>query len=84
MSTIQYIPDRPRTLFTYYSLTPLAVFQLHEFSRGERDFADGEALPILRERKMCNDSGKFSIDHLEARSLVTAAYAEGWHVKYKV
>ena len=83
MSTIEYIPDAPRTHFTYYTLTPEAVLQLREFSQGNRDLATGDELKCLFERKLCHPSGHFKIDRLEAQSLVKAAYAEGWHAKYK-
>lgn len=72
-----------RTHFTYYSITPQAVAQLREYSRGDRDFIDGDAFKSLHERKLCDDSGRPKLDALEAHSLVNAAYSEGWHVNYK-
>ena len=83
MSTIEYIPDRKRTHFTYYGITPQAVLQLREFSRGERDFADGEAFTSLHDRKLCDDSGKFKHSREQVQGIVAAAYQEGWHVNFK-
>ncbi len=82
MSTIDYIPDPLRTQFTYYGLNLAALMQVKEFSEGTRDVADGEGFALLVGRKMCDETGKFKLDRLEAQSLVAAAYAEGWHEKY--
>lgn len=81
MTTVKFERDH-RKYFTFHGLLPEAVLQLKEYSMGDRDIADGDGMLSLVERKVCNDTGKFKIDRLEAQSVVTAAYAEGWHEKY--
>ncbi len=83
MSTIEFIPDRKRTQFTYYGITPNAVLQLREYAQGERDFGDGEAFTSLHVRGLCNDSGKFKYTREQAQGIVKSAYTEGWHVNYE-
>lgn len=82
MADIKFERQAPRRYFTFYGLTPNAVLQLREFSRMERDIAELPGLTSLVARKLCTPTGKFRIDRLEAQSLVTAAYQEGWHEKY--